>query len=340
MAGEIDYYEAGADWLKTRWSLPPYRTSAFFSEIEETGLTLAMFQKRQMYLSAVRTGLIVDDKWTGRVIEWGDPWLRDMDFQAQMDLRFEHARGEMIGRLADAQGEANRALTKGETGLYLIDYLDDIAVSSVDESDINVGQADTSGIEDLRPTEQGPAWFAVMSVYSSFMSMHLAELELPQIWEKKGARAVYYPERNLIVVPTISPSTVPQLVHAGAHYIETLGRNLEAVDMARNALAMPGTLHMIRPGLYSLRGPWIDQHDGALRGYDQEWLTDKYENRRIFTRKEISRFFTGRPTEYLAMMAQRVARRDPVEIATLWSRVPDQILLYVTLAKGNYMEAL
>ncbi len=341
MAGEIDYYEENADWLHMGWTLPPYRTPKFFAALGDMGLTLAEFQEYQMYLEAVRSGLIVDEEWTGQFVEWDEPWLRvGVDLEAQMTVRFGRVQAEIIGRLADAQGEAKRALTQEETGLYLLDFLDDTTVSMVDLSFINVGQADTDGIDGLQRVEQDSAWSAAMVGYSSFFSMHVAKLELPQIWQKPGARAVYYPKRNLIVVPHISVSSGPQLAHAAAHYFETLGRNAEAIVTARNALALPGALHMVRPGLYALRGPWLDQHDGVLRGHDSEWLAKQYTDRRFFTSKEISHLFTGRPTEYLAMMAQRVIRRDPVEIATLWSRIPDQLLLYVTLASGNYMEAL
>ncbi len=341
MAGDIDYYEDNADWLHLEWSFAPYKSEEFYKQLKDLGATIDEFKRWQVYLHSVRIGLIVDDEWTGKTVDLHEPWLRDgVELATQMDVRAERVRMEIISRLADAQGEAGRTLTQEETGLYLLDYLDDKTVDMLDGRWINVGDADTSGIDELQKVAQDSAWFAVLSGYSSFVAHHIAKIELPQIWMKPGARAVYYPKRNLIVVPNISLSSFPQVAHAAAHFIETLGRNQEAATIARNRLALPGTLHMIRPGLYGLRGPWLDQHDGALRGHDVEWLAEQYTSRRMFTAKEISYFFQKRPTEYLAMMAQRVIRRDPVELAAVWTRNPEQLLFYVSLASGNFLESL
>jgi len=340
MAGEIDYYEANADWLHTKWTWPPYGTAKFQDSIALQEISIEKFKKLPAYLEAVKSGLIVSDEWTGVEVDWSEPWIRGVDLEFQMRIRMDRQAEEIIGVLADAQGEANRILTQEETGLYLVEYIERNLADTVEEDGINVEPADVSGIDGLVRLDQGEVWSAVLMNYSSFMTMKLAQVRLPEIWQKPGARAVYYPERNLIVVPNVSTSSLPQVSHAASHFIETLGKNLDAADLSRNSLALPGTLHLVRPGLYSLRGPWIDQHDGVLRGYNKEWLEEQYVQRKYFTEKEIRRMFKGRPSEYLAMIAQRVSRKDPVELATQWSRNPEQLLFYLTLVSGNYMEKL
>ena len=61
----------------------------------------------------------------------------------------------------------------------------------------------------------------------------------------------------------------------------------------------------------ALEGPWIDIQDGILN--------------------------TDGSTEYFPMIAQRVYRQDPVEIANNWNRNPNQILLYMSISAGNFI---
>ena len=60
----IDYYDLNTDWIKTKWSLPAYKSKAFFDYLEATKNTLDRFKKQQVYLAATESGLIVDDEWT------------------------------------------------------------------------------------------------------------------------------------------------------------------------------------------------------------------------------------------------------------------------------------
>lgn len=343
MAGEIDTYDANVDWLHTGWDdWPPYRSAKFYKRIEEEEIDLDTFKLWPIYLDAVSNGLIVDDEWTGAEVYWGEWWLRDdLKIATQIDYRLLHLREEVIGILADAQSEARRALTAAETGAHLLDFMHNRSLDSMEEDALKISHANVGGIEGLVPVDQASTWFGVLSNYSARLFRHIQEKEiaLPQIWQKRGARAVYYPRRRLIVVPAITTLTTSQVAHAAAHFIETLGVNGEAIDTQRNRTAFPSMpLHMIRHGLYALRGPWVDQHDGALRGHDPEKLEDWYLNQREFSAGEIRNIFSGRPTEFMAMMAQRVARADPVEIADVWARVPDQLLFYISLSDGNYLE--
>lgn len=341
MPNDIGYHDLNSDWLRTRWTRPPYKSKKFYKSLEDDELTLVQFQKHQMYLEAIKTGLIINDEWTGDIINWTEPWLRKgVDLEMQIQFRFEFIRMEIIARIADAQGEANRALTQEETGLYLSDFINDSSIQFLDASEISIYKSDIEGISDLEEVDQESTWFAILSEYSSFMVQNVLKKRLPQIWQKPNARAVYYKERNLIVVPTVSIETMPQVCHAAAHYIETLGLNNNVSWLSRNSLALDGALHMIRPGLYALRGPWIDQHDGALRGHSFKWLKENYSDRRFFTKNEIDDTFTGHPTEYFPMIAQRIARRDPVELATIWARCPEQLLFYLSIAAGNFMGKL
>lgn len=52
---------ASADWLKSVWELPPYKSEAFFLLFPD----LDKFRKLPVYLAAVESGLILDDEWLG-----------------------------------------------------------------------------------------------------------------------------------------------------------------------------------------------------------------------------------------------------------------------------------
>lgn len=342
MAGDFEIYDDNADWLRHGWTWPPYKSRTFYNRLEKRGMTLDEFKLLQIYQTAVRDAKIIDDEWTGLDIDWSQPWLRaELDLETQIEFRKGHIREELIGVLADAQEEARRALTKYETGRYLLDYIFDHTLDGMGDKQLKLSPSDISGIDGLQKTNQAEAWFSVLQHYSVYLFRHITGggIALPQIWAKPRARAVYYPKRRLIVTPPLTARSLPQLSHAAAHFIETLDTHGEAIDIQRARMALPdSTLHLIRPGLYALRGPWLDQHDGALREHDLEKLEQWYLDRREFTEGEIRTKFSGRPTEFLAMMAQRVARQDPIEIADAWTRVPDQLLFYMSLSDGNYLE--
>jgi len=62
-AFNIDEDPLNRDWLHSRWSLPRYKTKAFFKEIADIQMTLAQFKQTAMYITAVENGVIVDDNW-------------------------------------------------------------------------------------------------------------------------------------------------------------------------------------------------------------------------------------------------------------------------------------
>lgn len=337
----LDNSEMNSDWPRAKWTWPKYKSKAFYDKLEKEGLTIKRFQGLQMYIQAVRNGLIIDDEWTGIQQDWSSQWMvNDFVLSDQVVFRSEHIFGEINWSLSNAQAEANRALTVEETGQYLIDYLNTNTTGGVGSDKVKVSiAADISGIQGLEKANQIDAWASILLLYSERMVRRITSAPLPQIWIKRGARAVYYPKRNLIVTPGVSGANYPLMVHAASHYVETLGLNMFVIEQVRNAFAIPGTLHMVRRGLYSLRGPWLDQQDGVLRGYDTEQLEQWYMDRKAFTSSEIESRFVGKPTEYFAMMAQRVANGDEIEIANLWSKHPAQLLLYVAIIRGNFMEA-
>lgn len=334
----IDWYDENADWLRTKWKFAPYKSEKFFKQLQDVTMTLAAFKTTQMYFNAINNGLIVDDEWTGIENNWRDVSLLDgVDIKTQIGFRMEHIRDLIINNISDAQAEAGRALTKEEIGLYIIEYFDLSTTTSIDAERIEIGDADVSGMQ-LIPQNQRQLWFLALRGYSSYAVDIILENKLPQIWAKQGARAVYYPKRNLIVVPHVSIRTQPQVSHAVAHYIETLGQNGHAIEIVRNNLAYGGTLHLIRQGLFALRGPWIDPFDGALYGHTNVWFEKQYQEGKEFTKDEINKLFTGQQTEFFATIAQRFIKKDPVEIATVWTNAPEQILLYFSVAAGNFFE--
>lgn len=62
---EVDALEENADWLRSVWTGPPYRSEKFLADLKAAGLTLGKFKKMPKYRFAVRNGLIKNDRWTG-----------------------------------------------------------------------------------------------------------------------------------------------------------------------------------------------------------------------------------------------------------------------------------
>lgn len=67
-AWNLDEDLASADWLKTAWDLPAYKSAEFFQQV---GTDLESFRKLPVYAAAVANGLIYDDEWVADYIEQG-----------------------------------------------------------------------------------------------------------------------------------------------------------------------------------------------------------------------------------------------------------------------------
>lgn len=63
---EPDADLVNADWTKTAWDLPPYKSAEFYATVTED---LDSFRKLPVYAAAVASGLIYDDEW---VADWID----------------------------------------------------------------------------------------------------------------------------------------------------------------------------------------------------------------------------------------------------------------------------
>ena len=61
----IDEDPINRDWLHTKWTLPDYKTDAFFKELEKLKMPLADFKLTARYQRAVLEGKIVNDEWVG-----------------------------------------------------------------------------------------------------------------------------------------------------------------------------------------------------------------------------------------------------------------------------------
>jgi len=59
----MDESPLNRDWVRTKWTLAPYRSDLFFEQLEETNATLTSFKNTGMYKQAVIDGKIVDDEW-------------------------------------------------------------------------------------------------------------------------------------------------------------------------------------------------------------------------------------------------------------------------------------
>lgn len=340
MTGWIDETGTNADWMRLKWQFPPYKSKAFIDELEEIGMSLEQFKTLSVYAAAVRSGLIVDDEWTGREFKLGNPFIdTGYTLEEQFSLRIAELFHVISAELSRAQADAARALTKLETGEYLLNFLRDLATDTVILNEIEIDPAaDISGLDGIVSVNQQEAWGSVLLNYSASFISAAVEHRFPQIWVKRGARAVYYPKRRLIVVPGVYNTHFSLLAHATAHYLETLGHIAGITSILRNQYAYSGTLHMVRNGLFALRGPWVDPMDGAVRGHANDTMEGWYSEGREFSNGEINSLFDDKHTEYFAMIAQRVASGDPMVLADVWSKHPAQLLLYMTIAAGNFME--
>lgn len=59
---------ADADWTKTTWDLPAYKSREFFDQIGGVD-NLDSFRKLPVYAAAVAQGLIYDDEWVADYVE-------------------------------------------------------------------------------------------------------------------------------------------------------------------------------------------------------------------------------------------------------------------------------
>ena len=62
----LDVDLESADWTKTAWDLPAYKSAEFF---EQVGHDLDSFRKLPVYAAAVKQGLIHDDEWVGDYVD-------------------------------------------------------------------------------------------------------------------------------------------------------------------------------------------------------------------------------------------------------------------------------
>ena len=65
MSIKLDNDLDNADWTKSTWRLPPYKSEEFMKHLEATGSSLDAFRELPVYKRAVSSGLIKDDEWVG-----------------------------------------------------------------------------------------------------------------------------------------------------------------------------------------------------------------------------------------------------------------------------------
>ena len=63
---DLDSDLDSADWTKTTWDLPPYKSADFFTAV---GDDLDSFRLLPVYAAAVASGLIYDDEWVADYCE-------------------------------------------------------------------------------------------------------------------------------------------------------------------------------------------------------------------------------------------------------------------------------
>jgi hypothetical protein len=85
----IDDNIFNADWVKYTWDLPPYKSNEF----NRLGIVLSDFRKLPIYLFAVESGLIVNDKWIGSSKKSLAPAVTKADDGFSLDIWGAIAKG-------------------------------------------------------------------------------------------------------------------------------------------------------------------------------------------------------------------------------------------------------
>jgi hypothetical protein len=57
----LDDTPQNADWIKSGWDLPPYRSDEFYRQVRD----VEEFKRSPIYAAACQNGLICDDEWVG-----------------------------------------------------------------------------------------------------------------------------------------------------------------------------------------------------------------------------------------------------------------------------------
>lgn len=65
----VDADPMNADWTKSTWDLPPYKSEEFMQYLEASGSALEDFRRLPVYKFAVMNGVIVNDEWVGNPSE-------------------------------------------------------------------------------------------------------------------------------------------------------------------------------------------------------------------------------------------------------------------------------
>ena len=92
-----------ADWMKTTWDLPPYKSADFFLVVHD----LESFRKLPVYENAVASGLIFDDEWVGDYVNGMDEQPAEKSVRSYLLRKFnEDQERDENGRWTSGGGDA------------------------------------------------------------------------------------------------------------------------------------------------------------------------------------------------------------------------------------------
>lgn len=159
--------------------------------------------------------------------------------------------------------------------------------------------------------------------------------ELPAF--RRGTQPGYYRDRKLIVVRSINDDE--GIVRYGQKFIDTLGDHMIAGNALRNARALPGPLIRVSEESFAIQGAWIDVYDGKVDHQDDAWLIEQYASQRPFTIPEIHRsFYNVKDAAFWEQVAPRFLKGHEVELGTNWERCPEQVVGFIALQAGEFLE--
>lgn len=302
-----------AEWLRTKWTVPPYRSKEFGEWMNERGITLEVFQTWPMYNNALRSGLIKEERWTGKEVKWYRTGLRPgVKFEEQVERRIADALGEVASLVKERSESLRRQLRRDEVGAIVIEtasqYNDEPVLPR-----LTFAKPDTNGLKNVSKVNNKDHEAALGTV-GWILIKAMSKEEFPPLHYANVREPEYLPERRLILTPT--KSDLSTLRWAVQLYVDTLGKNMDAAKLVRRQMALPHQPRRITPAIMAYPGPWIDWYDGAVKetSYDKE------------------------ATLLTASIAKRTVPTRKYEIGLAYELAPNQVGLYMAMVRGQFIE--
>lgn len=327
-----DYQDEVECWARRRWTLPPYKSKAFFEHLDREQMSVEDVQATVMYVHALQTGAIVGDEWTGGEVYVGN-WDEGLPVDQQALWIVRRAEDELQALQSDTVERAGRQLFDAELGGMLLAYFDAQAEPVFDPEDLALGRASkVPGAAEAR--DQELLWAAALRHIGGRFARIILSAPVPRFYVRPGASGAYLPDRAAIVIPSAEEHP-DQFQRAVYRYLVEHGVAWRIVPVVRNRDAYDAPLVRVVGGGYALPGPWVDASDGLLQAAQSSEMDALVEGARPVTEASIRALAGG--FEYLLGVAARCVAQNAVGLAATWMRSPAQVALYYALSMGSFV---